>query len=834
MHITVFILLSSVLADLTLGTLVYLTNSRRTVNQYFLNLSVQMAFWAACVLRIVESTTSSQAEFWIRAAFFVTAFFPGSFTLLELAIKNFDENFTRVLKRAIPFLLLNLSVAVVCLTDFFLTGVQMPGAGAASTVPEAVYGPGFRLFVIYFLLACAAAAVRFFKDLSQSEGLRRAELQFVLLGFTVAFILGTTLALFIPLFLASQQASQFAPLAVISLNIVIAYGIATRRIMDVANVLRRLTAYMLATAYLVILYSAVWWASDYLFTRLLNISFPIPHLIAALAVAFSLAPTNGIMQRFANQLFINLQAMNISVTMQKASRILQSINPLDELLQQFTETIREAVGTDRITILLATKRQYEQRYPLVRPEDRLVIPLKDPLLIMLGGQREPVVADAIRRLRPSRQLEEVSQRMTELQAAVAVGIHSKRGLEGIMLLGPRLSGRVYGSVEQDSLQLLCDQLAVAVENAKLYTQLQDGKIYNDILLDNLVSGVVAANADGIITVFNREAQRITRLKPSEVLNQPINVLPPALAQTLEDTFESESGIRDKTIHIRHEPNEDIHLRVGSSIFHTHSGQILGALLVFNDFTTIKKLELQVRRTDRLASIGTLSAGMAHEIKNPLVTIKTFAQLLPERYDDPDFRETFSTLLGREVKRIDSIVNNLLRFARPAKPALFPTHLHDVLKNSLLLVQQQFEQKNIRLTCAFKSENDMINADANQLEQAFINFFFNAIQSMEGNGNLHVSTELVTDSELSPESWEGESGTRIWVSIKDTGIGIQPENIPHIFDPFFTTKSEGTGLGLSVAHRIVQEHHGVIDVESEINKGTTFNVSFPLIAEEARV
>ena len=158
----------------------------------------------------------------------------------------------------------------------------------------------------------------------------------------------------------------------------------------------------------------------------------------------------------------------------------------------------------------------------------------------------------------------------------------------------------------------------------------------------------------------------------------------------------------------------------------------------------------------------------------------------------------------------------------------------MLKNSLLLVQQQFEQKNIRLTCAFKAENDMINADANQLEQAFINFFFNAIQSMEGNGNLHVSTEVVTDHELSSEAWDGESDTRIWVSIRDTGIGIQPENIPHIFDPFFTTKSEGTGLGLSVAHRIVQEHHGVIDVESEISKGTTFNVSFPLITEEVKV
>ena len=158
--------------------------------------------------------------------------------------------------------------------------------------------------------------------------------------------------------------------------------------------------------------------------------------------------------------------------------------------------------------------------------------------------------------------------------------------------------------------------------------------------------------------------------------------------------------------------------------------------MFNDLTTIKKLELQVRRTDRLASLGTLAAGMAHEIKNPLVTIKTFTQLLPERYEDPDFRETFSSLIGQEVKRIDSIVNQLLNFSRPAKPNLAPTHLHEVLDNSLNLITQQLRQKGITLVRAYSAAQDLVHADADQLNQAFINFFLNAIESMSGGGHLY--------------------------------------------------------------------------------------------------
>ena len=265
---------------------------------------------------------------------------------------------------------------------------------------------------------------------------------------------------------------------------------------------------------------------------------------------------------------------------------------------------------------------------------RFRIPDADPLLDALRRKAEPLVAETEQSMRPTAELTGAARRLADLRAAIAVGITSKRGLEGVMLLGPRLSGRIYGAMEQDTLQILCNQLAVALENAKLYTQVQDGKIYNDILLDNLVSGVIAVNAEGLITVFNREAQRITRMDPTRVLNHPMNVLPDSLAFVFRSTFQRGYGLRDQELSLVHGAGEETPVRAGSSIFRSHQGRVMGVLLVFNDLTTLKKLELQVRRTDRLASLGTLAAGMAHEIKNPLVTIKTFTQLLPNATRTP--------------------------------------------------------------------------------------------------------------------------------------------------------------------------------------------------------
>jgi signal transduction histidine kinase len=222
--------------------------------------------------------------------------------------------------------------------------------------------------------------------------------------------------------------------------------------------------------------------------------------------------------------------------------------------------------------------------------------------------------------------------------------------------------------------------------------------------------------------------------------------------------------------------------------------------------------------------------MAHEIKNPLVTIKAFAQLLPERYADDEFRRTFSVLVGQEVQRIDTLVGRLLNFSRPAASVMQPVHLHEALRHAVRLVEQQLRRKGIAIVLQLDAAEDLTNGDPECLNQVFVNFFLNAEYAMEAGGELRVTTVGVDagDWVSSRRITIGLPGVRVLV--RDTGCGIAPEHLPRVFDPFFSTKSDGTGLGLSVAHRILTEHGAHIELRSTVGVGTTVDVVFPLLRE----
>jgi nitrogen-specific signal transduction histidine kinase len=727
-----------------------------------------------------------------------------------------------------------LLVAGLCLTPLFLDSVYLPQPQSGQ-VPEAIYGPGFPVFVLYFFLAAILICLRFTIDLLRASGIQRAEFQFILLGFLVATLLGSTAALIIPMLSETTRTSQFGPLSTIAMNLIIAYGIARYRIMDVPQLFRRVTAYVLAVVAFMAFFGIVM-----LVSRMALSSLPLKQpdhwaaLLAALLLSMGALPRQGLLHRFASRLLTNLQSVDSNRSLRKSMRLLRGVYTVPELLRRFTVLIIEAMDADHGAVLLRDGDSFVQRFPQ-EPEDFPVLQLTedDPLIQKLQRTQRPLVLDSLPRLRPTSERRQVMHKLMELKASIVVAIRSRDRIEGFIMLGARKSGRIYGEQEQTMLQMYCDQMAVALENARLYTEAQDRKIYNEILLDSLPSGVIACNAEGKITVLNSEANRIIR-RPLKVEDHPpISDLPEPLAAIIHQGLQLGQDVRDLEVTLHH-PDEDLFLRVGSARFQDHRGRLMGVLLVISDQSLIHKLEVQVRRTDRLASVGTLSAGMAHEIKNPLVSIKTFSQLLPERYEDPDFRETFSSLLNQEVTRIDSIVNQLLHFARPSKPQLAPVSMRTILDDSLMLVDQQLQQRNIKLQREYLAEKDLVHADTDLLHQAFLNFFLNAIEAMADGGRLTVRIETAKPAWQQAPPWRASRHPCIRVSISDTGRGIKMENIPSIFDPFFTTKADGSGLGLSVAHGVIQEHGGSIDVTSRPESGTTFRIDFPMLDESTPV
>lgn len=823
--------------QLALGAAVFQANPRRKTNQVFLFLAFAVEAWLLSLFSAITAGDQQAAEFGIRQASASGVAILISFDLLRISIREREKRWSAIFKANWIWIMVGLGVIGFCQTEYFLKGaILSTPVGVAP--PHPVYGPGGFLYAVYFIVAVLGIIINSARDLRRTSGPDHAELGVVLAACVFAVAIPLLASFVLRLFVDPSWALWMAPFRVVFFSVAVGYGIATRKVLEVGYVVRRIIAYMVLCLYLAAVYAVVWWLV-FIALRPVNVQGrdSIGHVVAALVVAFAMAPARGISQSLANRLFVGTRGLDFRSTVNEAAAILRSVTTLDELLARFAKTIAAALDTERVFILLPSKAGFSQQYPAPGSEN-LEPPIElrhdHPIIVDLSTRQEMLLVDELHRVRTTAELNRVRIEMDARQLAIAVGIFAREHLAGVMLLGLRRSGRVYGSVEQNALQVLCGQLAVAIENAELFTEVQNAKIYNEILLQNLTTGVIAAGADGRISVFNNEAESITSLKAHGLIDQPITHLPEEIRAVLGQTLNSGKRQENREI-VLQSGEESVVVRASSSTFHGQSGEMLGALMVLTDITAVKRLEQQIRRSDRLASLGTLSAGMAHEIKNPLVSIKTFAQLLPERYQDSDFRETFSNLIGHEINRIDSLVNQLLRFARPAKPLLKPMHVHEVLEKSLMLVGHRLYQKEIKLSRLWNAEVDTIRADADQLEQVFLNFFLNAMDAMKRGGELTVATEIRSAEEwMAPLGAGGEVEELLRITVQDDGEGIKSEDIAHVFDPFFTTKDYGTGLGLSVVHGIIQEHGGQIEVESEPAKGTSFHILLPLVRFEEEV
>jgi signal transduction histidine kinase len=346
---------------------------------------------------------------------------------------------------------------------------------------------------------------------------------------------------------------------------------------------------------------------------------------------------------------------------------------------------------------------------------------------------------------------------------------------------------------------------------------EEGLGLTGVLRDCLVHCVLVVDRQWHVISSTPETGNLLRLKAGGTAGLRLAALPSALQKIVREVATTGVTVADGELMLPG-PHDDKTLIHVTAIPIQTRASVYDVVVVLNDLTPARRLEQNLRRLDRLASIGALSASSAHEIKNALVAVRTFVELLLDRNRDSELTET----VQREMQRIESIVRQMLKFTGPARPAFSPVRLHDVLDHSLRLVQRQIEGKLISLNRSFRAAPDSIRGNDHQLEQAFVNLFLNAVEAMGPNGSLQVATELVPP----PASPKCENLSLVRVTISDTGVGVTPENMCRLFEPFFTTKHDGTGLGLPITQRIVREHHGDITVHSEPNKGTTFNILLP--------
>jgi signal transduction histidine kinase len=320
-------------------------------------------------------------------------------------------------------------------------------------------------------------------------------------------------------------------------------------------------------------------------------------------------------------------------------------------------------------------------------------------------------------------------------------------------------------------------------------------------------------------------------------------LPDQVREPLRKVLQRNQGERPKEVTLRRSNVVSLFLSLSATPLRGPKEEPTGAVAVLHDITELKHLEAELRRAERLATVGTLAAGIAHEIRNPLVSLKTFSQLLPAKYDDPEFRHSFSQIAVCEIDRINALVEQLLNFARPPKPIAIPLDIHEPLERTLSLLATELSKGGITTLRRYHPAPLLVHGDSEQLKQVFMNVLLNSVEALGSRGGGVI--QVVTSTRRRP-TWTPEgpppappggfvlTDLEVVVEISDNGPGIRESHLKHVFDPFFTTKDTGHGLGLSIAHGIIREHKGTINAANRPGGGALFTIALPLIErEEAR-
>jgi nitrogen-specific signal transduction histidine kinase len=347
--------------------------------------------------------------------------------------------------------------------------------------------------------------------------------------------------------------------------------------------------------------------------------------------------------------------------------------------------------------------------------------------------------------------------------------------------------------------------------------------YLKTILDRLPCGVLVLDASGKVTLCNPVARDLLG-EPGAGTSRRLTKGRPLRNRSMRNQLASSvTKVPGREIEVPIDSGQGTSICALSGAPLTNaSGKLCGTLHIIRDITEIKFLEEQNKRSERLSAMGEMAVELAHEIRNPLGGIELFASLLekelPRGSDAGRWAENI--LIGS--RSLNNIVSNMLHFANPLAPTFGQVDLHQVIREIVGFMEPIMSQREVRVLERLEACVPTITGDRELLKQMILNLVHNAMQAMPSRGSLTISSRDL------PAAPGVACGDGLELSIRDTGLGIPPENIDRIFDPFFTTNRNGTGLGLSVVHQIVDRHSGVIAVTSEVNKGTVFTISFPRV------
>ena len=612
-----------------------------------------------------------------------------------------------------------------------------------------------------------------------------------------------------------------------------ASAIVRYRLRDVEVIVKRSIGYAAVAAAMVVIYVGLERLATEVFLDGSGRHNSIIALLATAVVVLLAGPVKNTIQTMLDRAYYR-ERFDYRRALKRFARDLSTDLDLDRLSERLVNRVAETLGTDRMALLIGRDPRGDE----AECEDNDFHPIRwvgfagpPPALYrassigerMLRGQTA-LLDDPIggRKYAPG----DVAFWRTR-GLYYFVPCVSDAGTIAVMALGRKESGEPLSSEDMALLAAVAGQVATALENGRLYGQLQQkaGELdrlrqFSENIVESLSDGLAVLDLDDRIIRWNAGFERLHGVPRTE-----------AIGRSLDEVFDTDfverlSAARAERpagaelyrvpMRSRHEEPRRLQVKAATAPLLTPSGRVSGTMLIVVDSTARVQLEEQLQLSEKMASIGLLAAGVAHEVNTPLTGISSFTQMLLEDADAEDPRTRLLEKIERQTFRAARIVNGLLNLARPGRTdTTGPVDVNAVIADVLVLLEHQLEGSNIKVRRELAAPAVVVQGIEFKMQQVFLNLFLNARDAMPSGGWLTVGSRIVR--------------ARAVIEVADTGSGISPEHLSRIYDPFFTTKTvgQGTGLGLSVTYGVVQEHQGTIECASRPGHGTRFTLTLPL-------
>ena len=515
------------------------------------------------------------------------------------------------------------------------------------------------------------------------------------------------------------------------------------------------------------------------------------------------------------------QALDVTRTLPllRFPRVLRRLDNMDVLVTAVVEALADAAGVSRVGLFSRTRKgePYQLRAGLhCLPEtEQLQFAERDALVRWFELHAHLISRANLLRTQDTRQRTIMRRALDMFGAEAIVPLYARGSIIGWVFFGHRVTGQLFDDHDLEGLTTLAENVSTMLENALLYEEATIQKTLAETLLKSIPPGIVAIDEDATVRWFNPPAEKILGLSSAAALNKPVESVGARLAGLLRETLESKTPM---PVQQWIDNNTRRSLSVETRQL-ANNGASLGAVAVIQDLTVQETLREKQVLLDRAAFWTDLAASMSHEIRNPLVAIKTFAQLLPERFDDADFRKEFNQIVVSEINRLDKIITQINDFAHPPELVFKPIDIRSSIRKGVEIARSRFGiNGKVEFETSLPSNLPRVLGDETALAEAFAHLVANAAEASADRNKPRITLSAKPVR-------EGKHSAAVVVTVRDNGSGIASEIKEKIFSPFCTTKPRGMGLGLPIVKRTVFDHHGRVEVDST-SRGTQVSVLLP--------